>query len=76
MKKYTIKSVSNEGVFYLVKGWYKEKAIWFSEKRVMANPSYYREKFFSTPASAKATLTKLLKVMPEYETDVFEVVEF
>lgn len=33
-KKYTIKSVSDEGVYYLVNGWNKCKTFWFSEESV------------------------------------------
>lgn len=76
MTRYTIKSISNEGIYYLVKGWHKEGAIWIPEKKVKANLDYYKEKFFSTPSGAKASLTKLLKVMTDYETDNFEVVKF
>ena len=32
--------------------------------------------FFNKPSQAKSSLTKLLKVMPEYANDKFEVVEF
>ena len=35
MKKYTIKSTSSEGVYYLVNGWNKCKTFWFNEKSVM-----------------------------------------
>lgn len=75
-KKYTIKSTSEEGVYFLVNGWNKFKTFWLKETEFKRCPDYYKEWLFSSPSTAKATLTKLLKVMPEYETDVFEVVEF
>ena len=76
MKKYTIKSISSEGVYYLVNGWYKCKTFWFSEKSVMENIENAKRFFFNKPSQAKASLTKLLKIMPEYASDQFEVVEF
>lgn len=76
MKKYTIKSTSHEGVYYLVNGWYKCKTFWFSEKSVMENIENAKRFFFNKPSQAKASLTKLLKIMPEYASDQFEVVEF
>jgi hypothetical protein len=76
MKKYTIKSTSDEGVFYLVNGWYKHKKIWISEEGVMRNTESAKRFFFKQPWHAEASLTKLLKVMPEYSTDKFELAEF
>ena len=76
MKKYTIKSTSEEGVYYLVNGWKKCKTFWFNEKSVMEDPEFAKKFFFNKPSHAKASLTKLLKVMSEYSTDQFEVVEF
>ena len=35
MPKYTIKSTSDEGVYFLVNGWEKCKTFWFSEKSVL-----------------------------------------
>ena len=74
--KYTIKSTSDEGVYYLVNGWHKCKTFWFDEKSVMENMKLAKKYFFNKPAQAKASLTKLLKIMPDYATDTFEVVEF
>ena len=75
--KYTIKSVSNEGVYYLVNGWYKHKTFWISQEQLDSNPNYYiNNYFFKTKASAKSRLTKLLKIMSEYRTDVFTMIEF
>ena len=76
MTKYTIKSTSEEGVYYLVNGWEKCKTFWFSEKSVMEDTDNAKRFFFNKPSQAKASLTKLLKVMTEYLEDEFEVVEF
>lgn len=67
---YTIKSTSDDGVFYLVKDWRKNKAIWVTRDKLKA------EMLFKRPQDAQASLTCLLKVMDEYATDKFEVVEF
>ena len=76
MKKYTIKSTSGEGVYYLVNGWNRCKTFWFNEKSVLENTENAKQFFFNKPSQAKASLTKLLKVMEEYKNDNFEVVEF
>lgn len=76
MKKYTIKSISDEGIYYLVNGWNKYKTFWFDEKSVMTDTENAKRFFFNKPSQAKSSLTKLLKVMPEYANDKFEVVEF
>lgn len=76
MNKYTIKSTSNEGIYYLVNGWRKCNTFWFNEKSVLENTEFAKKYFFNTPSQAKASLTKLLKVMDEYATDKFELVEF
>lgn len=75
-KKYTIKSTSDEGVYFLVNGWNKCKTFWFSEKSVMEDTENAKRFFFNKPSQAKASLTKLLKVMTDYATDKFELVEF
>lgn len=76
MKKYTIKSISNEGIYYLVNGWNKCKTFWFDEKSVTEDVENAKRFFFNKPSQAKASLTKLLKIMPDYATDKFEIVEF
>ena len=76
MVKYTIKSTSAEGVYYLVNGWHKCKTFWFNEKSVMEDTENAKKYFFNKPSQAKASLTKLLKIMHDYSTDQFEVVEF
>jgi hypothetical protein len=70
MTKYTIQSISEEGIYFLVNGWNKHKAIWVTTDKLE------NSMLFNTPAQAKASLTKLLKVMPEYSTDSFAVAEF
>ena len=65
IKGYTIRSTSDEGVYYLVNGWNKHEAFWVEKKHL-------EKAIFKTLGQAKASLTKLLKVMPEYNTDLFE----
>lgn len=76
MTKYTIKSTSEEGIYYLVNGWNKCKTFWLDEKSVMKDAESAKEFFFNRPSQAKASLTKLLKVMTEYADDKFEIVVF
>lgn len=66
-KGYTIRSTSSEGVYYLVNGWDKHHAFWVEEQHI-------DKAIFKTAGQAKASLTKLLKVMDEYRTDTFELV--
>lgn len=73
--KYTIKSTSDEGIFYLVNGWTKYNTFWISEEEVKKNKQKHINKFFNKPSHAKASLTKLLKIMKDYRTDKFELVE-
>lgn len=69
---YTIKSVSEDGEYYLVKNWRGNKALWVNEDRMFANigPDWW----FVSPSRALASLKSLLKVMPEYLDDVFSFV--
>lgn len=76
MKKYTIKCISDEGVYYLVNGWEKCKTFWFNEKSVLSDTEFSKKFFFNKPSQAKASLTKLLKIMHDYKSDKFELVEF
>ena len=76
MSKYTIKSTSSEGIYYLVNGWNKCKTYWFNEKSVVEDTENAKKYFFNKPSQAKASLTKLLKIMSDYSADQFEVVEF
>ena len=66
---YTIKSTSEDGVYYLVNHWETHKKFW--EKPEKIRPSM----LFKRSADAKRSLTKLLKVMEDYRYDEFEVVE-
>jgi len=66
---YTIKSVSEEGEYYLVNHWYKFKAIWQRKEKITT------KRIFKDEKSAKASLTKLLKVMPEYANDKLIMVQ-
>lgn len=68
-KLYTIKSISNEGIYYLVNGWHKHKTFWIEPKKAKDNM------LFKRPSDAKRSLTKLLQIMPDYKTDDFELVE-
>lgn len=76
MTKYTIKSTSNEGIYYLVNGWKKCKTYWFTEHSVLEDTECAKRFFFNKPSQAKASLTKLLKIMEDYKKDKFEIVEF
>lgn len=76
MKKYTIKATSDEGIYYLVNGWNKCKTFWFNEKSVMEDIEFAKRFFSNKPSQAKASLTKLLKIMQDYANDKFEIVEF
>ena len=66
---FTIKSTSQEGVYYLVNGWEKHYTFWATKEKL--KPSM----LFKRAQDAKTSLTKLLKVMDDYATDEFEMVE-
>lgn len=67
---YTIQSVSDEGKYYLINGWYKYKVYWQEADNCVPHTVFKSEK------SAKASLTKLLKyMMEEYGNDDFTMVE-
>ena len=69
IKGYTIKSISPEGVYFLVNHWEQHKAFW-------VEPEKFKESmFFKRAYDAKRSLTKLLKVMDDYRTDEFMLVE-
>lgn len=76
MTKYTIKSTSDEGVYFLVNGWEKHHTFWISEAEVNKDIEKAKSKFFSAPRYAQASLTKLLKIMDDYNNDHFEMIEF
>ena len=67
---YTIKSVSHEGTWYLVNGWWKYKAYWQEFDQCVP------ESLFKRKADAKRSLTKLLQyTMAEYGNDDFTLVK-
>lgn len=73
---YTIKSESEDGVYYLVNGWEKHKTFWIAKEDIAEKPEKLCKVIFKTAANAKASLTKLLKIMPDYMDDVFTVISF
>ena len=66
---YTIKSVSNEGVYYLVNHARDYKTYWVEKRDLKPKMLYDRA------ADAKASLTKLLKIMNDYKADKFYLVK-
>lgn len=66
---YTVKCESVEGIFYLVNGWGKRKAL-FVEK-VPTKKDF----LFSRKQDAKKSVTMLLKLFDEFRGDKFAVVE-
>ena len=66
---YTVKSVSDEGVYYLVNRWNIHNRFWVTGDELK------RAMLFRRKQDAKASLTKLLKVMDDYKNDKFEVIE-
>lgn len=66
---YTIKSTSDEGVYYLVNRWEKHQAFWVEGEKL--KPSM----LFKTSGYAQRSLNKLLSIMEEYRTDDFMFVE-
>jgi len=66
---FTIKSISDEGIYYLVNGWDRHKAFWKLKENLKP------DMLFKSAADAKRSLTKLLKIMPDYATDKFEIVQ-
>jgi len=65
---YAIKSESADGTFYLVNGWNKHRAYWFSR----LNPT---KVMFTKKGVALRSLRRLLNIMPEYREDKFTLVE-
>ena len=66
---YTVQSISDEGVYYLVNGWQKHKQFWAKIGELKESMLYSRKQ------DAKASLTKLLKQMEEYADDILTIVE-
>ena len=72
MKKtigYTIKSTSDEGIYFLVNHWEKHKTFWVEKTQL--KPSM----LFKTKGYAQRSLIKLLTIMEDYKSDKFEWVE-
>ena len=69
---YTIQSESSEGSYYLINGWYKHFGFWLPVKAAV-NAVNTEKITFKTAGSAKTSLTKLLKIMPDYKNDIFTV---
>ena len=67
--KYLIKCVSEEGEYFLCNGWKRHKTYWCEKHE-------FRKCLFNTAGQAKASLTKLLKVMDDYARDKFSVYSF
>ncbi len=65
---YTIKSISGEGIWYLVRGWNQHKRFWVKWTEVTP------DKLFKKPGYAFRSLKRLLKIMPEYKRDKFVLV--
>ncbi len=70
MVGFTIKSVSEDGTFYLVKNWRKNKKMWIGSSLIKQEHLYKSEKL------ARNALEKLLNLMNEYAKDTFTVVYF
>lgn len=69
MNKYTIKSVSDEGTYYLVRNWEKARTFWKTPNNIRQSD------LFTRAQDAKRDLTCLLKVMEEYASDILTLVE-
>ena len=68
MNGYTVKSISNDGVYFMVRDWRKNKAIWVSVNKLK------QEYLYKSAHTCIKALEKLLNVMDEYATDKFIVV--
>lgn len=64
---FRVKSTSSDGVYYLVNGWNKYRAIW------IPNADYRTT--FKDLRSAKTSVTKLMKIFDEYRDDKIEYIE-
>ena len=69
IKGYTIKSTSEEGIYYLVNHWQMHKTFWIERENLKP------EMLFKTVGYAQRSLKRLLEIMEDYRTDKFEVVE-
>ena len=66
---YTIRSVSEDGTYYLVNHWNTYKTWWTRDADIIRNG-------FKTPGLAARSLNKLIKFEPEYLNDHFTLMRF
>jgi len=68
---YTIKTESEEGIYYLINHWNKHKA--FFKRKITL-----RDMLFKTKIDAKRSITKLLNssMGDEYRNDKFTIIEY
>ena len=69
IRGFTIKSTSDEGIYYLVNHWSFHQAFWVKKEEL--KPSM----LFKTAGLAQRSLKRLLEIMDDYKNDKFEVVE-
>lgn len=70
MNGYTIKSESSDGIYYMVRNWRRNEAMWAEERDIK------QEFLYRSAGHAIRALTQLLVLMPEYATDKLTVVIF
>lgn len=68
MNGFTIKSISEEGEYYLVKNWRKNKALWVKETELR------QEYLYNFASTAIRGLVALLNAMDDYATDKLSIV--
>lgn len=69
MNMYTIRSTSDEGIYYLCNHWNKNKTFWISEHDIR------NDRLFKTRGLAERSLKHLLEIMEDYKTDIFQPVK-
>lgn len=69
MNMYTIRSTSEEGIYYLCNHWNKNKTFWICENDIRSN------RLFKTKGLAERSLKHLLEIMDDYKTDIFQPVK-
>ena len=65
MVGYTVKSTTDEGTFFLVKNWRKNKTFWKEEDKLKDTD------LFTSHYYALRSLHRLLRIMPDYAKDDF-----
>ena len=68
MTGYVIKSISGDGVYYLIKNWNKNKTFW-KKKDWLKDGDFYKSAKY-----AIRSLKHLLEIMPDYAADKFSIV--